>query len=407
MRTVARTFVIVGAGLAGAAAAQELRSQGFEGRIVLLGAEPHPPYERPPLSKEYLRGEQDKPALVHPEPWYAEQEIELRAGTRVVSVDPAGPAVELEGGERIDADGVLLATGGSPRRLPGDASDRILYLRTLEDADRIRVALGRGRLVVIGAGFIGAEVAASARAKGVDVTVLEMAPVPLLRALGEDVGEIYGRIHREEGVDLRTGEGVESVEESDGGVLVRTTEGAVIEADAVVVGVGIAPNVELAEAAGRAVSNGVDVDAALRTSSPDVFVAGDIANHDHPLFGRIRVEHFDNALKMGAHVAGTMLGRDEPFVDPHWFWSDQYDVNLQYAGFAMQWDEVVTRGSLEQRDGVAFYLHQGRLLAALGLNRGKDVRRSMKLIAARARPDPGDLRDENVDLRTLVPTKGG
>jgi 3-phenylpropionate/trans-cinnamate dioxygenase ferredoxin reductase subunit len=399
----ARTFVIVGAGLAGAAAAAELRGRGFDGRLVMIGAERHLPYERPPLSKEYLRGEQTGPVLARPAEWYEENGVELRLDTRVISLDPSGPSVEIEGGERIDADAVLLATGGSPRRLPDAPKQGVLYLRTIEDSDRIRKALTGGRLVVVGAGFIGAEVAASARAKGVDVTVLEMAPVPLQRALGDEVGRIYGQIHRDHGVDLRTEEGVERIEAADGGVVVRTSKGDAIEAEAVVAGVGIVPNADLAEAAGLAVSNGVDVDASCRTSARGVFACGDVANHDHPLFGRIRTEHFDNALKMGAHVAGAMLGGDEPFADPHWFWSDQYDVNLQYAGFAMSWDKVVIRGSLEERDGAAFYLNEGVLLAALGLNRGKDVRRAMKLIAARAAPDEDALADETVDLRTLVP----
>jgi 3-phenylpropionate/trans-cinnamate dioxygenase ferredoxin reductase subunit len=399
----ARTFVIVGAGLAGAAAAAELRGGGFDGRLVMIGAERHPPYERPPLSKEYLRGEQNEPVFARPAEWYEENSVELRLGTRVSSLDPSAPSVEIEGGDRIDADAVLLATGGSPRRLPDAPEQGVLYLRTIEDSDRIRKALTGGRLVVVGAGFIGAEVAASARAKGVDVTVLEMAPVPLQRALGDEVGLIYGQIHRDHGVDLRTEEGVERIEAADGGVVVRTSKGDAIEAEAVVVGVGIVPNADLAEAAGLAVSNGVDVDASCRTSAPGVFACGDVANHDHPLFGRIRTEHFDNALKMGAHVAGAMLGREEPFADPHWFWSDQYDVNLQYAGFAMSWDKVVIRGSLEERDGAAFYLNEGMLLAALGLNRGKDVRRAMKLIAARATPDEAALADETVDLRTLIP----
>jgi 3-phenylpropionate/trans-cinnamate dioxygenase ferredoxin reductase subunit len=398
----ARTFVIVGAGLAGAAAAAGLREQGYDGRLVMIGAEPHPPYERPPLSKEYLRGEESEPVLARPEGWYEENQVELRLGTRVATLDASGPAVEVEGGERIDADAVLLATGGSPRRLPDAPEEGVLYLRTIEDSDRIRKALTGERLVVVGAGFIGAEVAASARAQGVEVTVLEMAPVPLQRALGDDVGRIYGQIHRDQGVDLRTEEGVDRIEAVSGGVVVRTSKGDAIEAEAVVVGVGIGPNAELAEAAGLEVSNGVDVDAACRTSAAGVFACGDVANHDHPLFGRIRTEHFDNALKMGTHVAGSMLGSAEPFTDPHWFWSDQYDVNLQYAGFAMKWDQVVTRGSLEDRDGVAFYLNEGVLLAALGLNRGKDVRRAMKLISARARPEPAVLEDEGVDLRTLV-----
>lgn len=397
-----RGFVIVGAGIAGSAAAQELRAQGYDGTLTLIGAEPHPPYERPPLSKEYLRGEQTDPVLTRPLEWYAENEVDLRLDTRVSALDPSGPAVELDGGERLEADAVLLATGGSPRRLPDAPEEGVLYLRTLEDSDRIKKALAGGRLVIVGAGFIGAEVAASARAKGVDVTMLEMAPVPLQRALGDEVGRIYGQMHRDEGVDLRTEEGVERIETSNGGVVVRTTKGDAIEAEAVVVGVGMVPNAELAEAAGLSVSNGVDVDMSCRTSAPGVFACGDVANHDHPLFGRIRVEHFDNALKMGSHVAGAMLGKREPFDDPHWFWSDQYDVNLQYAGFATSWDTVVRRGSLEDRDGVAFYLKDRVLLAALGLNRGKDVRRAMKLIAARARPDDTALSDPDVDLRTLL-----
>ena len=388
--------------MAGAAAAQELRAQGFDGRLALIGAEPHLPYERPPLSKEYLRGEQVDPVLARPAEWYEENQVELRLSTRVTALDASLPAVELDGGERIEADAVLLATGGSPRRLPDAPEEGVLYLRTIEDSDRIKKALTGGRLVVVGAGFIGAEVAASARSKGVDVTVLEMAPVPLQRALGDDVGRIYGQIHRDQGVDLRTEEGVDGIDAANGGVVVRTSKGDAIDAEAVVVGVGIGPNAQLAEAAGLTVSNGVDVDARCQTSAPSVFACGDAANHDHPLFGRIRTEHFDNALKMGTHVAGAMLGKEEPFDDPHWFWSDQYDVNLQYGGFAMSWDQVVTRGSLEERDGVAFYLKEGVLLAALGLNRGKDVRRAMKLISARARPDASALSDPDLDLRTLV-----
>jgi 3-phenylpropionate/trans-cinnamate dioxygenase ferredoxin reductase subunit len=288
--------------------------------------------------------------------------------------------------------------------MAGPDSDRVLYLRTIEDSDRIRDAMGSGRLVIVGAGFIGAEVAASARSKGVDVTVLEMAPVPLVRALGEEMGRLYGKIHRDHGVDLRTNQGVDGIEDSSDAVVVRTTTGDAIEADAVVVGVGIQPNTELAESSGLEIDNGVVVDERCRTSAQGVFAAGDVANHHHPVFGRaIRVEHFDNALKMGAHVARVMMGEDAPFDDPHWFWSDQYDVNLQYGGFAYEWDQIVTRGSLEDHDGVAFYLKDGVLLAALGLNRGKDVRRAMKLIRARARPDPALLRDDATDLRTLAP----
>jgi 3-phenylpropionate/trans-cinnamate dioxygenase ferredoxin reductase subunit len=398
------TFVIIGAGMCGASAMQTLREEGFEGRIVLIGDEPHLPYERPPLSKEYLRGEQDRNDLfVRPEEWYAENDVEARLGVRATALDPAGRTVELSDEDSLRYDALLLATGGRPRRLAEEASDRVFYLRSIDDCERIRKHLA-GRLVVVGAGFIGAEVAASARTLGVDVTVLEMQEVPLASVLGLEIGRIYAAIHRDHGVDLRTGEGVDSIEETEGGVLVRTTKGNAVEGDAVVVGVGIQPNVELAEAAGLELSNGVAVDEYCRTSAEGVFGAGDIADHFHPVFGRrIRVEHFDNAIKHGAAAARNMLGREEPFDDPHWFWSDQYEYNLQYGGFAKEWDNLVVRGSLDDRDFVAFFLQDGVVLAALGVNRGRDVRRAMKLVKARARPDPAKLRDAEVDLRSLLP----
>jgi 3-phenylpropionate/trans-cinnamate dioxygenase ferredoxin reductase component len=400
------TFVIIGAGLCGGAAAQTLREEGFDGRVILMGDELHLPYERPPLSKEYLRGEHDRDRLfVHPEKWYSEQGIESRLGVRATAMDLTGQTVALSDGDRLSFDSLLLATGGRPRRLEGEPSERVLYLRTIEDADRIRRRLSPGGgLIVVGAGFIGAEVAASARRVGSDVTMLEMLDVPLAKVLGDDLGKVYAAIHRDEGVELRTGEGVESVEERAGSVLVRTTKGATVEGDAVVVGVGIQPNAELAEAAGLELTNGIAVDEFCRTSHEGVFAAGDVADHVHPVFGRrIRVEHFDNAIKHGVAAAKNMLGRQEAYDDPHWFWSDQYDYNLQYAGFASEWDDIVVRGSLDERDFSAFFLEGGILLAALGVNRGRDVRRAMKLIAARARPDPGKLKDEDVDLRRLVP----
>jgi 3-phenylpropionate/trans-cinnamate dioxygenase ferredoxin reductase subunit len=403
---VQRTFVVVGANLTGGSAVQTLREEGFDGRIVLVGEEAHLPYERPPLSKEYLRGEQELGSLfLRSDDWYREQEVDHRLGTRAARLEPAERRIVLEGGEHIGYDALLLATGARPRRLDAPESDRILYLRTIEDADRIRAKMETARhLITVGAGFIGAEVAASARTLGKEVTVIEFAPVPLVGALGEEMGRVYAEIHAEHGVHLRTGERVEAVEDSDGGVLVRTNSGAALEGDVVVVGVGVEPRTELAEEAGLAVDNGVLVDPSCRTSAQGVFAAGDVANHDHPVFGRIRVEHFDNAIKMGAHVARTMLGHDEPFADPHWFWSDQYDLNLQYGGFAKEWDEIVVRGSIQDRDFVAFYLKDDVLLAALGIGRGKEVRRAMKLIAARATPEPSDLQDEGVDLRTLVPS---
>lgn len=397
-------FVVVGANLTGGAAVQTLREEGHEGPIVLVGEEPHPPYERPPLSKEYLRGEEEREALfVRPGSWYGEQDVDARFGVRATAIDPRDRTVELADGERIRYERLLLATGGRPRRI-AEPGERVLELRTIEDSERIGGFLEGGRkLVVVGAGFIGAEVAASARQKGAEVTVLEMADVPLVRALGEEMGRVYADIHRDHGVDLRLGEGVDSIEERDGAVAVRTTGGETVEGDAVVVGVGIVPNSDLAEEAGLEVDNGIVVDEACRASAEGVYAAGDVANHRHPLFGRrIRVEHYDNALKMGAHAARTMLGRDEPFDDPHWFWSDQYEVNLQYAGFAAEWDEIVVRGSVEERSFTACYLKDGVLLAALAMNRPRDARRAMKLISARATPDPEALRDEDVDLRDLL-----
>jgi 3-phenylpropionate/trans-cinnamate dioxygenase ferredoxin reductase subunit len=404
VRSVNEVFVVVGANLCGGAAVQALREEGFDGRIVLVGEEPHHPYERPPLSKEYLRGEQSTEALfVRPVSWYEENGIDVRTGVRATALHPIGRSIELSD-ERLRYDAVLLATGGRARRLPGEPLERVLYLRTMEDSERIRSHLQPGQhLVVVGAGFIGAEVAASARSLGLEVTCVEMLNVPLERALGTEMGGIYAEIHREHGVGLRTGEGVEAVEETGGGVLLRTTKGASIEGDAVVVGVGIEPNVELGESGGVKIENGILVDEFCRTTVERVYAAGDVANHWHPVFQRhVRVEHFDNALKHGAAAARAMLGRGVPYDDPHWFWSDQYEHNLQYAGHAAKWDEIVVRGSIDERSFVAFYLEGGVVLAALGLNRGKDVRRAMKLIRARAKTDPSVLQDEDVDLRTLA-----
>ena len=400
-----RTIVVVGANLCGGTAVYTLRQEGFDGRIVLVGMEPELPYERPPLSKEYLRGEQSLDSLfLQPSSWYESNRVELRLGTRATAIDGKSRAVELTDGKRIEYDAVLLATGGAPRKFPGEPVERVLYLRTIEDAARIRSWLEPGRhLVVVGAGFIGAEVAASARTLGLDVTCLEILDVPLEHALGREMGRLYAEIHRDHGVELRTGEGVESIEQTDGGVLVRTTRGAAIEGDAVVVGVGIEPNIELGESAGAKIEDGIVVDEHCRTTVDGVFAAGDVANHWHPVFGRhIRVEHFDNAIKHGAVAARNMMGKVEAYDDPHWFWSDQYDQNLQYAGHAASWDEIVVRGSPEDRNFVAFYLDHGVVLAALGLNRGKDVRRAMKLIRSSAKPEVDLLRDEDVDLRKLA-----
>ncbi|HEY7858259.1 MAG TPA: FAD-dependent oxidoreductase [Candidatus Nanopelagicales bacterium] len=399
------TVVAVGAGQASAVAARTLRRRGFDGRIVLVGEEAHRPYQRPPLSKEYLRGGEDDDLYLLPEQWCAAKDVEVVLGTRVTRLVPTSRTVELADGRELTADAVLLATGGRARRLPGATGDRVCYLRTLDDAERISALIRPGgQVVVIGGGFIGSEVAASARARGADVTMIEMLDVPLLRVLGVELGAVCAEIHRRGGVDMRLGQSVESVTQRGERVEVRTGAGDVIEGDLVVVGVGIEPNVELAEQAGLTVGNGIVVDEHLRTSIPGIYAAGDVANVRHPLFGSLRVEHFDNASKQGAVAANNIMGRETVFDDPYWFWSDQYDLNLQYTGHATSWDEIVVRGSTEELSFVAFYLRDGIVRAAFGVERGDDVAIAKELVAQRATPDPLQLADPDIDLYDLVPT---
>jgi 3-phenylpropionate/trans-cinnamate dioxygenase ferredoxin reductase subunit len=400
------TVLIVGSGQTAAMATRTLRRRGFDGRVMIIGDEPHLPYQRPPLSKEYLQGTEERSGLVLlPEQWCGKNDVELRLGTRVERLDPVERALELSDRSRVRGDAVLIATGGRPRQIPGVQGERVHYLRTIEDADRIRAMLGPDtRLVVIGGGFIGLEVAASARMLGAQVTVVEMLDVPLERVLGRQMGAVCAELHRANGVELLTGDSVDTVTETAEGVVVRTGRGEVLEGDLVVVGVGIAPNVEVAETAGLKVANGVVVDEYCRTSLDGVYAAGDVANHYHPLYERyLRVEHFDNANKQGAAAANNILGRGAVFEDPHWFWSDQYDVNLQHVGHADAWTELVIRGSVEQRDFVAFYLDGATLRAAFAVDRGEDISAATELIAARAAPDPNQLRDEDVDLFDLLP----
>lgn len=402
---MSEAIVVVGAGQAAAVAARTLRRRGYDGRIELVGAERHRPYQRPPLSKEYLAGDDgaaDELFLL-PEQWCADKDVHMRLGVAVSRIRNGSGAVELADGSEVAADAVLIATGGRPREWPGVTSERIHYLRTVDDSDKLRSRLRPGaRLIVIGAGFIGSEVAATARGSGAEVVVVEAMEAPLAHLLGERIGAACAEIHRRNGVTVRLGERVESIAETAAGVVVTTDAGR-IEGDAAVVGIGIEPNVAVAENSGIAVGNGILVDGRCRSSMPNVFAAGDVANQQHPLFGeRIRVEHFDNANRQASAAADAILGRGPAFADPHWFWSDQYETNLQYTGHAGPSDEIVVRGSLDELDFTAFYLRDGVLRAAFAVDRGTEVMAAKELVAARARIDPATLADEDTDLMELT-----
>lgn len=402
------TFLVIGANMAGGTAAATLREDGFDGRVVLIGHEPHPPYERPPLSKEYLRGEEDEPRFLRPPEWYEEHEIETGFGKRAERIDIAGRSVELADGELIGFDSLLIATGSRNRKLPLPGLDLpgVHDLRSLADSETIRAAAVPGaRAVLVGMGFIGAEVAASLRSRGVDVTVVEFFETPLQRVLGTRLGRVVEGLHRDHGVEMVFRDAAERFEGDGRFEVLHTKEGRAIEGDFAVVGVGVEPVTEVVDGTDVAVDDGILVDPALQTTVPGVFAAGDVARHDHPVFGPIRVEHFDNALKMGQAAARNMLGRREVFDDSHWFWSDQYDVNMQMAGIATEWDDEVVRGSLEERRFAAFLLKDGVLRSTFTMDWPHDVRRSMPLIKAQVRPDPELLADPEFDLRTLAPPK--
>jgi 3-phenylpropionate/trans-cinnamate dioxygenase ferredoxin reductase component len=400
-----RTFVIVGGGLAGGRAAAALREGGFDGRCVLVGEEAERPYERPPLSKEYVRGEQPREkAYVHEEGFYREHEIELRTSTRAAAVDTGERSVEIDGGERIGFERLLLVTGARPRMLPvpGADLDGVHYLRDFADSDRLRERLeAGGRAVVIGGGWIGAEVAASARQKGLDVTIVEAAELPLLRVLGRDVASVYADIHRSHGVELVTSAQVEALEGSGSVERVRLAGGRTLECDFAVVGIGVAPRTELAEAAGLEVDNGIVVDETLETSVPGVFAAGDVANAAHPLFGRIRVEHWANALNQGPVAARNMLGAGERYDRVPYFFSDQYDVGMEYSGYASESADVVFRGDPAAGEFIAFWLQEGRVDAAMNVNVWDVTDPLQKLIRARKQVDRARLADSDTPLDDL------
>ena len=395
---MSETHVIVGAGLAGAKAAETLREEGFGGRVVLLGAEPDRPYERPPLSKDYLRGESERDAAyVHPPDFYEQHDVELRTETVVEAIDLGAREVALEGGERIGFARLLLATGAEPRRLPG--VEGVHYLRDFRDSDALRAVLDQGgRMAVIGAGWIGCEVAASARQKGLEVTLIEQASAPLEGVLGRELGEIYAAVHRDHGVEVLTAATVEAIE----GGRVALAGGRAVECDHVVVGIGVAPRTALAETAGLEVENGILVDEGLRASADGVFAAGDVANAAHPLLGvRLRVEHWHNALEQGPAAARSMLGTGEPYDRIPYFFSDQYDVGMEYAGHATEWDEVVFRGDVDGREFIAFWLKGGRVLAGMNVNIWDVTDDIQALIRSRATVDPARLRDPDVELASL------
>ena len=404
-----QTFVVVGAGLAGAKAVEALRDQGFGGRLVLVGAEEHLPYERPPLSKGYLAGDSTfDDATVHDRAWYDEHDVELRLGQSATALDPAAHTVTV-GGETLTYDKLLLATGSSPRRLdlPGADLDGVLTLRTVEDSDRLRAAFdAAARVVFVGGGWIGLELAAAARKAGAEVTVLESLELPLVRVLGPAMAGVFADLHREHGVDLRTGVSIEEIEPADGTGhvgAVRLADGTRFPATVVVVGIGAAPNVELAEVAGLDIDNGVLVDAGGRTSDHDIFAVGDLANAEHPVLGtRIRVEHWANALNQPATVATAMLGGDASYDRLPYFYTDQFDLGMEYVGRGGPDDEVVVRGDRDGREFLAFWLRAGRVTAAMAVNMWDVIDEVKPLIASGTVVDPARLADASVPLADLA-----
>ena len=399
-------YVVVGASLTGATAAATLREEGFDGEVVLIGSEPTFPYERPPLSKSFLRGESTiQEAMVRPEAFYADNRIETRFGTTVVAVDGAGKTLTVAGGDPVSFDKLLIATGARNRRfpIPGIDLEGVLDLRTLGDAAAIRAEMVPGRRVVMaGMGFIGSEVAASLRQRGLDVHVVAGGKAPLDRVLGEDVGRVIEGIHRDHGVEMTFDDQVASFEGDDRLRTVRSASGLSLSCDFAVLGLGVEPVVGFLDGSGIEVDDGVVVDEHCRASVDGVFAAGDVANHYHPIYGRrIRVEHWDNARRQGRAAALNMLGRDTPYEEIHWFWSDQYEHTIQYAGYHREWDDLVIRGSLESRSFAGFYMLDGRVQSVVSVDRPADVQDAMGIIRAGGMADPAKLRDEAVSLASL------
>ncbi|MGW6494636.1 NAD(P)/FAD-dependent oxidoreductase [Nonomuraea angiospora] len=380
------TYVIVGAGLAGAKAAETLREEGFDGEIVLIGAENERPYERPPLSKEYLQGKGERESIfVHGPQWYADNAVDLRLGTRVTRIELDNHLVRLGDGSRQPYDKLLIATGATPRRLPGPA----YYLRTVHDSEALKGRLATaGSVLVVGASWIGLETAAAARAAGCEVTVVEPEPTALNRALGNELGDLFARLHISKGVDLRFGTAAAEITETG----VRLSSGERLAADFVVVGIGAAPEVGLARDAGLDVGQGIRTDAALRTSHPDVFAAGDVAESFHPLYGRrLRVEHWANALHGGPAAARSMLGQDVVHDRIPYFYTDQYELGMEFSGDIEGYDEIVYRGEPESLEFVVYWLREGRVIAGMNVNVWDVVDEIQELIRSRVIVDQKEL----------------
>lgn len=405
--TSGQTFVIVGASLAGGKAAETLRAEGFDGRVILFGEEAERPYERPPLSKGRLRGE-DEPSsvFVHDEGYYAEHDIELRCSTRVTALDPRATQVQTADGESMPYDRLLLATGARPRvmNVPGSGLDGIRYLRTLQDCDHLRSDLATAsRLAVVGAGWIGSEVAASARQLGMEVVLIDPQTTPLERVLGPEVGAVYGDLHARHGVELHLNTSVDAFVGGDRVEGVRTVAGDVVACDLVVVGIGVEPRLELAAAAGLNVDHGIAVNEHLRTSAPGVYAAGDVASAWHPVLGRrMRVEHWANALHQGIVAAKNMLGSVTVYDRIPYFFSDQYDLGMEYVGYTTSWDQVVFRGDPAVNEFIAFWLTDGRVSAGMNANIWEVTETIQGLIRSRQTIPVERLTDSAVPLGELV-----
>jgi 3-phenylpropionate/trans-cinnamate dioxygenase ferredoxin reductase subunit len=408
--TTDTTHLIVGGSLAGAKAAETLRAEGFDGPLILIGRESERPYERPPLSKEYLLGKAERDTIyVHPPQWYAEHDVDLRLGVTVAGLHPGSHEVSLADGSRAGYSKLLLATGSSPRRLtvPGADLGGVLYLRTVQDSDRLKAAFqDASRVAIIGGGWIGLETAAAARTAGAAVTVLARGELPLLRVLGREAAEVFADLHREHGVDLRCGVQVAEITGSNGiADGVRLADGSRVEADVIVAGIGITPNSQLAVEAGLETGNGVVVDARLRSSDPDIYAAGDVATAFHPLLGKhIRVDHWYNALHQPQTAAKAMLGQDVAYDRVPYFYTDQYDLGMEYSGYVEPggYDEVVFRGDVPRREFIAFWLSDGRVLAGMNVNIW-DVNEAIRELIRAGQPvDKNALRDPEISLESLA-----